>query len=229
MNYADWYTDRMTIRRVKPTKDGALTRHEREQVAEDVPCRIYRSNAHGPRMQSSAIDAVFGSHLADAVGGWRSNVQGWADSFGENEIKIQRMEKIQYDDAWDRGSRMGRSAGAALDNFSIQDYMVQPGGTGFDYDALTAASGLGGTLSGIGEDTRAIRNSVALSEEDMKLLVDLAEREYVNNIHLTAQTPVINITGQNTGDTELDKQALADALRDILIEQAASHTDLAYT
>lgn len=54
MNYADWYTDRMTIRRVKPAKDGALIRHERIQVAENVPCRIYRSGAHGPRMQSTA-------------------------------------------------------------------------------------------------------------------------------------------------------------------------------
>ncbi len=178
---------------------------------------------------ASAIDAVFGSNLADAVGGWRSSVQDWADSFGENEIKIQRMEKIQYDDAWDRGARMGRSAGAALDNFNIQDYMVQAGGAGFDYDAFTAAFGLGSTLSGIGEDTRAIRNSVALSEEDIRMLVDMATREYVSNINLTAQTPIINITGQNTGDTEMDKRALADAIRDILMEESASHTDLAYT
>ena len=46
MNYADWYTDRMDIHRVKPVKDGALTRHERVQVSEDVPCRIYRSGVH---------------------------------------------------------------------------------------------------------------------------------------------------------------------------------------
>lgn len=54
MNYANWYTDRMTIRRVKPVKDGALTRHERVTVAENVPCRIYRSGVHGPRMQPTA-------------------------------------------------------------------------------------------------------------------------------------------------------------------------------
>ena len=54
MNYADWYTDRMDIHRVKPVKDGALTRHERVRTAKDVPCRIYRSGVHGPRMQSTA-------------------------------------------------------------------------------------------------------------------------------------------------------------------------------
>lgn len=178
---------------------------------------------------ASAIDAVFGSNLASAVSGWRSNVQNWADSFGENEIKIQRMTKIQYDDAWDRGSQMGRSVGRALDNFNISDYMNKTGGANFDYDALAATSGITNALDGIGADTKAIRNSVALSEEDMKLLVDMATREYVNNINLTAQTPIINVTGQNTGNTELDRQYLAEAMRDILLEQSASHTDLAYT
>ena len=69
---------------------------------------------------------------------------------------------------------------------------------------------------------------MALSEEDIRLLVDLAEREYVTNINLTAQTPVINITGQNTGNTDMDRRLLADAIKDILLEQKASHTDLSY-
>lgn len=54
MNYQDWYTDRMTIRRVRPVQDGALTVQERLTVAEDVPCRIYRSGAHSPRMRPTA-------------------------------------------------------------------------------------------------------------------------------------------------------------------------------
>lgn len=178
---------------------------------------------------ASAIDAVFGSSLADGVNSWRGSVQNWANSFGENEIKIQRMEKIQYDDAWKRGSEMGRSVGSALDNFNVKDFMSGMGGSGFDYSAMTAASSISSALSDIGADTKAIRNSVALSEEDIKLLVDMATREYVNNINLTAQTPIINVTGQNTGDTEMDKRALADTIRDILIEESASHTDLAYT
>lgn len=54
MNYADWYTDLMDIRRVCPVAEGNLTRHERAPVAEKVPCRVYRSGVHGPRMQSTA-------------------------------------------------------------------------------------------------------------------------------------------------------------------------------
>ena len=44
----------------------------------------------------------------------------------------------------------------------------------------------------------------------------------MNNINLTNQTPVINITGQNTGNTAADRQGLANAIRDILVSQAAS-------
>ena len=42
---------------------------------------------------------------------------------------------------------------------------------------------------------KGIEKSVNMSEEDIKALVDVAERRYVNNINLTAQTPVITING----------------------------------
>ena len=54
MDYQDWYTDRMDVHRITAGLDGALTVHKRELVAEDVPCRIYRAGAHGPRMQPTA-------------------------------------------------------------------------------------------------------------------------------------------------------------------------------
>lgn len=77
-------------------------------------------------------------------------------------------------------------------------------------------------LSGISDSVAGIEKSVSMSEEDIKSLVDVAERRYVNNINLTAQTPVINITGQNTGHTAADRQNLANTIRDILIEQVSS-------
>lgn len=77
-------------------------------------------------------------------------------------------------------------------------------------------------LDGIGKDVGSIKRSVSMTDEDIRSLVDMAERRYVNNVNLTAQTPVINISGQNTGDSAADRQALADAIRDILVEQVAS-------
>lgn len=77
-------------------------------------------------------------------------------------------------------------------------------------------------VSSIAESAGRIEKSVSMSEEDLKSLVDMAERRYVNNINLNAPTPVINITGQNTGNTAADRQSLADTIRDILLEQVAA-------
>lgn len=65
----------------------------------------------------------------------------------------------------------------------------------------------------------SIEKSLDIAEEELKNLVDMAERQYVNKINLTAQSPVININGQNTGNTAADRQRLADTLRDVLLEQ----------
>lgn len=54
MNWADWYTDTVDIYRVTDVADGALTRHERQLVAEGVPCRIYRSGDNPIRMSPQA-------------------------------------------------------------------------------------------------------------------------------------------------------------------------------
>lgn len=69
---------------------------------------------------------------------------------------------------------------------------------------------------------KSIEKSVNMSEEDLKMLIDNAERRYVSNVNLTSQTPVINITGANTGDTAADRKALADAIQTVLVEQLAS-------
>lgn len=81
---------------------------------------------------------------------------------------------------------------------------------------------MAGTLGDIGKDVNGIKKSVDLSNEDLKSLVDVATRRYVNNINLTSQTPVITINGQNTGRTKEDREALADALKLVLAEQWAA-------
>lgn len=77
-------------------------------------------------------------------------------------------------------------------------------------------------VSSIADSVKGIEKSVNMSEEDIKALVDVAERRYVNNVNLTAHTPVITINGQNTGNTPADRQNLANTIRDILIEQVSS-------
>lgn len=73
-------------------------------------------------------------------------------------------------------------------------------------------------LGNIDKNTGKIAKTVDLSDEQIKMLVDVAERKYVNNVNLTSQTPMITVQGQNTGNTEKDAQNMADNLRDLLLD-----------
>ncbi len=87
------------------------------------------------------------------------------------------------------------------------------------YDQL---GGISDQLSNIGGSVKGIEKSVDMSDEDIKALVDVAERRYVNQVNLTSQTPVITVNGANTGRTAQDRRALADAIEQILREEWAS-------
>lgn len=105
---------------------------------------------------------------------------------------------------------------------------------GYNWGANLGKSGLMGTstaelevpqaadikdlLTNIDKNTGKISKTVDLSDEQIKMLVDVAERKYVNNVNLTSQTPMITVQGQNTGNTEKDARNLADTLRDVLVD-----------
>lgn len=84
------------------------------------------------------------------------------------------------------------------------------------------SGGTANDISNIAKDVGSIENAVNMTQEDIKSLVDIAERRYVNNINLTSQTPVITVNGANTGRTAADRQLLADVIRDILLEQTSA-------
>ena len=86
----------------------------------------------------------------------------------------------------------------------------------------TAYDDLLSDTNSIAGDVSSINKSVNMADEDLKNLVDMAERQYVNQINLTAQTPVVTINGANTGNTEEDRRKLGDTIRDIILEQAAA-------
>ena len=54
MNWQDWYTDTMSVYRVREVLDGNLTRHERALVSGNIPCRIYQSDNRTVNMTETA-------------------------------------------------------------------------------------------------------------------------------------------------------------------------------
>lgn len=174
---------------------------------------------------AGVIDVVFGSGLSDAVSGWRASLNGFIDRAAGNytefvpklDVSGAQMGRIGYGDAWNTGYDWGANLGSSLgDMFGA----AMPGGeTSFSvpsYDDIVSA------IDGVGKDVKGIKKSVDLSKEDLKYMVDLTARRYVNNVNLTSQTPVITVNGQNTGNTEADREALARMLETILLEQRAA-------
>lgn len=159
---------------------------------------------------ASAIDTIFGTDLANTVQGWRDSLSGWVDkTFGKGKEVLAEMElrtgtRFDITDAFKSGYNWGSN--------------LFGGGTSNLFSQSTAYD----NIASIADSVKGIEKSVSMSEEDIKALVDVAERRYVNNVNLTAQTPVINISGQNTGHTAADRQNLANTIRDILIEQVSS-------
>ena len=85
MQWKDWYTDLMDIYRVTEVQDGALTRHEREQVAADIPCRIYRSDSKAVNMTQTAANVQQQDKLACDVS---------VDVRAGDELMIHRGKRI---------------------------------------------------------------------------------------------------------------------------------------
>ena len=178
---------------------------------------------------ASAIDALLGTNMAAAISGFTDWVQAGVDELvGENKIKVERMDHLDYGSVMSEWSGIGEGIANSLTNMNVDSMLDSLLGGGSELTTPSVGgAGVGGTVGGIGDsvggslgsDVGAIKKEVAMSEEDLKSLVDMAERKYVNEINLNAQTPVITVNGQNTGNTKEDRKALANAIRE---EQASS-------
>ena len=133
--------------------------------------------------------------------------QSVKDGSGWKEY-LPHIENIDLSKAYSTGYNWGSN----LNLFSGGNYT--PG----NYDSIPTYD----QIAGIADSVSGIQKSVEMTDENLQSLVDIAARRYVNNINLTSQAPVINITGQNTGNTPADRQNLANALRDILVQQVAA-------
>lgn len=150
---------------------------------------------------ASAIDRIFGTSLADNLTGWKEEIDRYRAGIESNAIKIDRMENLDYAAAIANGTAKGKALGASLSDYALKNAQAQD-------------------IKDISRNTSAIKDAV--TDEDITAMVDMAERQFVSQVNLTAQTPVITVNGANTGNTDADRQNLARAIRDILIDQLSS-------
>ena len=188
----------------------------------------------------AAVETLFLDMVANVLGaisGLAQGIQDVANSFGLDWNLTSGINSWR-DKALSESARIKEASGLteyapAIDYLNPSSMAAEwytwgsklnPFGSGssFDMDDWLSNTDFATDISDIAGDVSGIQKSVSLADEDIKSLVDMAERRYVNNINLTAQSPVITVQGQNTGDSAADRRALADAIKDILVEQSSS-------
>jgi len=134
---------------------------------------------------AKAIDAIFGSNLAEAVSGWKSGLQGAVDDLvGEAKIQIPRLDtsslyldRFEYGKAWEMGYKAGENFESKFDLGKIL------GDASRTLDAYELGNQLDSIYSGVDDtafNTAAMKDSMDATEEELKYLRDIAEQEVIN-------------------------------------------------
>ena len=179
---------------------------------------------------AGAIDMLLGTNMAGAVSRFRSKMSGWVDdTFGENAVQIKRMSELDVVATSQQWGDVGANLGSKLDNMdlSLESLTDNLGGlNGFEASSIPTVDNLGdiGKVGMVGK----IEDDVKLSDEDIKIYRDLAERRYMNNIELQTLAPQINVSIPESAAKNLTANDIADKLKAILIEQAAAGTAISH-
>ena len=92
--------------------------------------------------------------------------------------------------------------------------------------ANAVPNGSGGNVGSVGKVKKV--DNVKLSDEDLKIYRDLAERRYMNNIELKTLAPEITVNLPAGASGNLSAQDVADKLKRMLIAEMAAQTSVAH-
>lgn len=170
---------------------------------------------------AKAIDAIFGSNLADAVSGWRSGLQGAVDDLvGEAKIEVPRMDssslyldRFEYGAAWEMGYKAGENFESKFDLGKIL------GDASRTLDAYELGNQLDGIYSGVDDtafNTAAMKDSMEITEEELKYLRDIAEQEAINR-YTTAEI-TIEMNNENHIASTMDLDGVVSYLEEKVYE-----------
>ena len=174
---------------------------------------------------AGAIDALTGSHLQGAVSGFRGKLSGWVDdTFGENAIQIKRMANLDIGATAAEWGNYGANLGSKLDNLDLD--IGKLAGSFGDLDLSGLGNGNIDNVAKVGKVGKV--DDIKLSDEDLKIYRDLAERRYMNKIELKTLAPEIHVTVPESAGGNLAADDVTDYIRKMLIEQMNSQTSVSH-
>ncbi|HOA84363.1 MAG TPA: hypothetical protein PKN66_10465, partial [Thermodesulfovibrio thiophilus] len=170
---------------------------------------------------AKAIDAIFGSNLAEAVSGWKSGLQGAVDDLvGEAKIQIPRLDtsslyldRFEYGKAWEMGYKAGENFESKFDLGKIL------GDASRTLDAYELGNQLDSIYSGVDDtafNTAAMKDSMDATEEELKYLRDIAEQEVINRF--TTAEITIEMNNENHIASTMDLDGVVSYLEEKVYE-----------
>ena len=173
---------------------------------------------------AGAIDALLGTSLAGTVAGFRGKLSGWVDdTFGENAIQIKRMAELDVYSTSQSWGQKGENLGTRLDNLNL-NLEDLTGGLGGLLDGFTP-----GAIDNVGTVGKVKKvDDIRLSDEDLKIYRDLAERRYMNKIELKTVAPQISVTIPPSAGGNLTAEDVTEHIRKMLVEEMNSQTAVSH-
>lgn len=178
----------------------------------------------GINQMINKINSIFGtsySTMAEWQGGTVAQIQA-AMQAAEHANTLSEMsaeaKKAQMERRIEIAYARREAEEGSQDNVFTPDIPTIPAYSGMGAAAAQTADNTGKTAKA----ASSIAKSVDKSKEDIKSLVDIATKRFVNNVNVNSAAPVINMSVNATDSTPEGRKKLADTLRDILIEQRSS-------
>ncbi|QUH18687.1 tape measure protein [Alkaliphilus sp. B6464] len=166
------------------------------------------------KIVTKIIDAIFGTDWTSGLSSLQDSVLAWGKN--DNAITLDRNaptidSRIEYSGAWDAGYSLGEGIDEAVSNFDIGSIFESNVPDPSDYANGYDTSSIPGNIASTADNTGAIKDSVDISQEDLKYMRDLAEMETVNRF-TTAEIKVDMSGMQNIVNNEMDLDGVVNYL-----------------
>lgn len=176
---------------------------------------------------SSAADD-YAAKASEAAGN-KEDYQSISDAFNEGFTTFDAFQDGWASDAFNAGAAWGDGIADKVSNFSLSDVFGQTdipnvGDYTSGFNDAIANSGVGDSIGNIDDNTGKIKDSLDVTEEDLKYLRDIAEQEAINRF-TTAEINVDMSGMQNTVNSDDDIDGFMTKLTDSVNEAVDNMTE----
>lgn len=176
---------------------------------------------------SSAADD-YAAKASEAAGN-KEDYQSISDAFNEGFTTFDAFQDDWASDAFNAGAAWGDGIADKVSNFSLSDVFGQidipnVGDYTSGFNDAIANSGVGDSIGNIDDNTGKIKDSLDVTEEDLKYLRDIAEQEAINRF-TTAEINVDMSGMQNTVNSGDDIDGFMTKLTDSVNEAVDNMTE----